>query len=70
MSAGYTFDLRARVVAEIYQETQLHLCRTEVVVELCAMLRKKLFHRLQFKYDAFIADNVGTVSLTKLRTLV
>ena len=70
MLAGYTFDLRARIVAEIYQETQLHLCRTEVVVELCAMFRKKLFHRLQFKYDAVVANNVGAISLAKPLALI
>ena len=70
MLAGYTFDLRARIVAEIYQETQLHLCRTEVVVELCAMLRKKLFHRLQFKYDAVVANDVGAISLAQPPALV
>ena len=34
------------------------------------MFRKKLFHRLQFKYDAVVANDVGAISLAQPPALV
>ena len=51
--------------SEIYQVANAFVCRTEIVEQLCVVLRQKAFYRFEFDDDFTDNDQVGFVFLTE-----